>query len=146
MANRSDAARSLFAQGFASATGTVCDSTLLRQRLEIGIPDSYLRTHVGPLPISREVQTCECPSFDFFPGILSKEDGIGSELPFDLAQPNSTSVNAVTIDAKDEEVHHTPVLVDDFLDALRLQRFDNSAKQRVVADANPRLSKTDVFK
>ena len=136
----------MFTQRFASATGTVCDPTLPRQRLEIGILDSYLRTNVGPLPISREVQTCECPSLDFFPGILSKEDGIPSELPFDLVQPIPTPLNAVTIDAKDEQVHHTSVLIEDFLDALRLQRFDNTTKQGIMADADSHLSKTNVFK
>ena len=103
-------------------------------------------SNIRPKPFSRQVQTRKSPGLDFFPRILGKEDGIASELPFDLIQPNPTPLNTVTIDAKDEEVHHTPVLVDDFLDALRLQRFDNTAKQRVMADANPCLSETNAFK
>ena len=98
------------------------------------------------MPVSGKVQTCECPSLDFFPGILGKEDGIAPELAFDLVQPNPPSLNAVAIDAKDEEVHHTPMLVDDLLDALRFQRLDNAAKQGVLANADPRLSKSDIFK
>ena len=68
-----------------------------------------------------------------------------SEFCLDLAQPNPTPLNAVTIDAKNVEVHHTPMLIDDFLYALRFQRFHNTTNQRVLADADTSSTKANVF-
>ena len=92
-----------------------------------------------------QVQTRKCPRLYFLPSVLCKEDRTPIELGFDLVQPDPPPKNAITIDAKDEEVHHTPMLVDDLSDALRFQRLDHTTKQGVLADADTSAAKTDIF-
>ena len=146
LADYGNTASGFLAQRPTATAWTVGDATVSCQNVEVALFDMDLPTNLRPIPILGQRQARESPSLNLFPSILGQEGRIASELGFDLVQPDPPPLNTVTIDAKDEEIHHTPVLVDDFLNAFRFQGFDNSPKQGVMADADTRTSTTDGFK
>ena len=141
-ADRGDIARGFVAQRLATATETetVGDAALFRQNVEIPLLDMDLRANVRPAPGRRDVQARQRPSFDLLPSILGEKGAAVSKLGLELVQPRAPPLVSIAIDAKDEDVRHPSMLLDDLPSALRVQRLTNTAKQWILADPTRALA------
>jgi len=63
---------------------------------------------------------------------------LGAEFFLNLVQPLPPSWLAISIHAQNEDVHHCLVLLNNFSDTLRFQRFLNTAQQGIIANFHSR--------
>ena len=134
LADRLYSPKSFLAQRFATAVGKIPKTSTSSNDVEVPLLDRYLGSDLGPTPLAREVQARESPCLQLFPCIF-RQKALSPKFHFNLIKPFATTDFAITVHAKNETVRHAFVSLDDIGQVCGSERFDNAAKNGILADS-----------
>lgn len=90
-----------------------------------------------PLPVARQIQPCQCPDFDFLPGVLGQKNLTSLQHALALLLQHihvvSARIHAIPIHQQQKQLHHSRITLNYFLNPLSLQGFADSTHQRIEA-------------
>ena len=133
--------RPLGASGPAALARPIGHAALACQGLKIGLLRIDILADILPSPLARQVMSRQEPDLDLLPRILGQEQPAFGQrfggLLFEVVQSHAPALLAVAVDNEQEDVDHSAIEVQDFLDSLPLQRLGYSSQQRVLTDAAP---------